>query len=579
MTTPHGDHPSAEPGSVADSESLPEFPQANAVAVKAISEVLAGSLGPTSRDKLIVQNIAAREEPARGDVAIDDFVATSDGATILEKLPLEHPIAPVVKRMVGPERAGETDVVGEEISDGVTTSVVLAAALLDEASELLEKGVHPQDIIRGYHQAGHLAESELASHARSLDAFDDSRTSSEAVARTAMTGNDVGGYADKWARIAVDAVNQIGFPTEKTLAVRQIRDGSIGDSRLVRGAVLDRNSRVTDAMPQQVEDASILVLGGHNRGGLRTPETPEDLTATVESPDEIESYDDVFDNWRQDVFQRILDTDVDVVVTELGIDDRFLELLASHDIVGIRSVNWLELTQVALATGATVVSDPTDVSSEFLGYAGTVEEQIIEPREGGRKRRRMTVFDDCREPESVCVLLRGVNDYIEAQATTMIRKAASSVAATRGEYDRQPGIVPGGGAVDAYLASVVRDASAAEGSRASLALEAYADALEQVPFTLAKNAGADPIDVLAELRAANSEAPEVGFLLPAGELGDPIAAGVLDSVALRADSLWTATSVTNLLLRVDDAIDAEFTEEQSDPGEAIYDDDAKRYTE
>lgn len=572
MSKPTGT-PTAEES---DLDPEPEFPRANAVAVQAIAGTLASTLGPTPRDKLVVETLATREETRRGVPPTDEFVATSDGATILEHLPLEHPVAPIVERMAGPERPGETDVEGRDVPDGVTTSVVLAAALLDEGVDLVEKGVHPQSIIRGYDAARAIATDEVRTAARPVEEFDDPDARALNVAKTAMTGNDVGGIADRLAAFAREIVAEVGVPTEKRLAVRQVRDGFIADSQLVRGAVLDRNSRVDDKMPQRVEDASVLVLGGHDRGGLDAPDLDDDVTATVEEVEDVEAFEMVFDDWRADVCTSIRQAGVNVVVTELGIDSDFNDFLVENDILGIRSVNRLDLAQVARATGATVVSDPRDVAAEHLGHAGIVEEQTIEPREGRRKRRRMTVFDDCTDPDSVCVVLRGVDDYLGDQATTDLRKAAAAVATATGDADASAGVVPGGGAIDVRVASAVRDASTGEGSRAALAMEAYADAVQQVPHTLAHNAGLDPIETLADLRAAHERGDDSGLVFPDGGIADVVKAGVVDPAATRLEGYHTATDIATLLLRIDDALDAEFTEDEPDPDDVIFDEPAEQ---
>lgn len=560
----------------AHNEADPEFPQANAVAVQAIAGTLAPTLGPMPRDKLIVESMAVNQEAQQGNPPIDEYVVTSDGSTILQWLPLEHPVGPVVERMVGPERPGDTDIEGKDIPDGVSTSVVLAAALLDEAIDLIERGIHPQSVIQGYDVARQVVTEELVDVARPLEEFEETEAIKQAVAETAMTGNDVGGISGQLAQCAVEAATEVGFPTEKSLAVRQFRDGSINDSRLVRGSVLDRNSRASEQMPRRVEDADVLVLGGHDRGGLSAPELDADITADVDSPSDIEAFDDVFDEWRADICESILTADVDVVVTELGINQEFVSFLSDHDILGIRGVNRLDLSQVALATNARIVSDPRDIDADHLGNAGVVEEQIIDRRQGRRKRRRMTVFDDCEDPASVCAVLRGVDDQIGQQATTNFRKAAAAVATAAGPQGQVEGVVPGGGATELEIASAIREKATADGTRVSLAMEAFADAVDQIPYTLAANAGRDPIATLADLRVARDSDNDLGLVLPSGEITDVVASGVLDSAATRHNCYRTAVDVASLLLRVDDAVDAEVTESEPDPDDAIFEEPAEQ---
>lgn len=77
------------------------------------------SLGPKGMDKMLVS--------PDGDVTV-----TNDGATILEKMDVQHEIA---KLLVELSKSQD-----EEIGDGTTGVVVLAGALLAEAEKLLDKG-------------------------------------------------------------------------------------------------------------------------------------------------------------------------------------------------------------------------------------------------------------------------------------------------------------------------------------------------------------------------------------------------------------------------------------------------------
>src|SRR2546425_11759415 len=105
----------------------------NISAARIVSEVVKTTLGPRGMDKMMVDSL--------GDVTI-----TSDGATVLDELDVQHPAA---KMLV--EVAKTQD---DEVGDGTTTSVVLAGELLKRAEFLLDQGVHPTVINAGYKKAG-----------------------------------------------------------------------------------------------------------------------------------------------------------------------------------------------------------------------------------------------------------------------------------------------------------------------------------------------------------------------------------------------------------------------------------------
>jgi chaperonin GroEL (HSP60 family) len=551
-----------------------EFPAANMNAARAIAGALASTLGPTPRDKLVVTALETRQDPDPNNPPRDVFVVATDGAAILDELPLEHPIGPLLRRMIGPERPGDTDVEGRDIPDGVTTSVVLTAALLDEASELLEMGVHPSDIKHGYRAALDVTTEALADLATPLSL--DDRERAEAVARSAMNGNDVGGLLDTWVPLAVDAVEQVGQPNEKTFAIRTKRTGSLSDSRLVDGTILDRSDRADDRMPTTVEDASVLILGGHGTGGLVDPSLERDWSPDDEDAD-LSGLATAFDGRREEVVADIVASGADVVLARQGMETEYRAALAEHDILGVRSVNRLKLAQAALATGATIVNDITDISSDHLGHAGRVSVQSHDPRPNRRRTRKMTVIEGCSDPDSVTALLTGTFDQGGEQLTRQLRKATAAVAGAAGYGTPHGGYLPGGGAVDVAVARRVREAATEQGTKAQLAVERFADAVEMIPFTIAKNAGDDPIGVVADIRAEQSTGgPTYGYTAPERTVTDVVEAGVLDTHDTRRRTYTKATEVANLILGIDDAVKGTFEFERPDPDEKIFDGRARQ---
>lgn len=562
----------------AHAEDGPSYPQANFVAVRALAGALATTLGPTPRDKLVIEALATRAEPEYpGDEPSDDFVVTSDGATILEALDLDHPIAPVVRRIAGPERPGATGVEGEDVPDGVTSTLVLAAALVDEAESLLERGLHPRSIEAGFQSGLDVALGALDRAARPIDAFPDPNVALRAVARTSMTGNDVGGQRDRWARLAVEAVSAVGAPTPETFVVRTAGDGSVTDSRLVNGTVLDRSERVTEAMPRGVEDVPVLVLAGQSEGGLRTLEIDEDYAVEADDPETLAAFHDFDADRRAALLAKLESLGVGAVVAQQGIETRYAAELAERGIIGVDGVTPLDLRAVALATGATPVLKADGFEADDLGRAGSVSEERIEPPVRGRPRRRVIVVDGCADPSSVCLFLRGVTGQAADQAETAVRTAAAAVALAAGRGPGPGGVLPGGGAEAIRVASALRDAAAARGAREALAVEAVADAAETLVGALAANAGADRLSTVADLRAAHDAGDLThGFVVPPGSVADAVEAGVLDPFATRRGVYVAGVEVASLLLSVDDAVDASGAEEPPDPDDAIYEDAAEQ---
>lgn len=554
-----------------------EFPQANVAAMRVIAATLGSTLGPLPRDKLIIAEQADDSDAAPGTRTTGNVAVASDGATILERLPIEHPIAPILRRMIGPARPGDTGVEGEAMPDGTTTRAVLAGALLNRAETLLDRGLHPQAIVTGYDSAQDVALEAVRAARRELADCPDPDVARLATARTAMTGNVAGGNREQWARLVVEAVDIVGQPTEMSFDVRRTRGGSIDETHLVRGAVLDHHSRVSESMPTRVSDASVLLLDGHDRGGLVDREPTGDVTLELSAADDVSRFNDARRQTKTAVVDGFSDIGVDVVVTRLGIDDTYARLLDDAGILGVRSVSPLQLRRLAAGTGAHPVADPTDVDAADLGTAGTVAEVTVGSDPNRATPHTTVVFDDCPAPESVAIYLHGVAGQVADQAATALRKGAFALGVALGHADRPAGVVPGGGAMHVRAANAVRDAAGDVDNRGQLAFEAYADALDDVVGTLAKNGGIDPLAAVPDLRSAHREdRTDAGLVFPEGEVGDCLEAGVLDPVATVLDAYGYATDVAILLLRIDDAIDAvTSTQPTTDTDDVIYDEPAE----
>lgn len=553
-----------------------EFPHANIVAVEALATVLETAFGPFSQDKLLAEKLDAAETPARMPEQVN-YVVTSDGATVLQQLDIEHPMGPIIQRLIGPKRPGDTDVEGEDIPDGITGTVLLTAALLTEAKGLLELGLHPRSITRGYQVANRAVRSELDRARRPLSSFHNPNAAAESVALTAMTGNDIDQRMKRWANLAVEAVETVGPPTEESFVIRQFSEGTIADSRLIHGAILDRNGIASDEMPKRIEQAHVLILDGQDDGGLRKADIPEHYQITHEEAGSQEEFARTRQQHREDFTEQLRTAGVDIVVARQGIESEYYDLLSEADIAGVQAVSKLDLRQVALATGAEPVLITDEFGSSHLGHAGLVEERTVEPIARGRPKRRIVVFEDCPDTESVAVALHGVWETIADQATRAIRKAAVSVSEAKGMGDARGGVVPGGGAIDTRVASTLRAKAKSVDNRSQLAIEAFADAVDRVTAVLVRNGGADPITVLAELRTAHKQGDtDTGFIYPEGELQSAIEAGVLDPYTRHRLRYISAVQVANLILGIDETLDATFSHEPAGPDESINPDAARR---
>ena len=114
--------------------------RSNIEAARIIIDTVKTTLGPMGRDKLLVD-------------AGGNTIVTNDGAAILGELDVSHPAAKMIIECAKTQEA--------ECYDGTTSSVIVAGSLLKNSEALLNKGLHPNVVSKGYHEAARLCMKRL----------------------------------------------------------------------------------------------------------------------------------------------------------------------------------------------------------------------------------------------------------------------------------------------------------------------------------------------------------------------------------------------------------------------------------
>jgi thermosome len=506
----------------------------NILAAKLLSEVVRTSLGPRGMDKMLVDSL--------GDVTI-----TNDGATILKEIDVQHPAA---KMLV--EVAKATD---NEVGDGTTSSVVLAGFLLDKAEELIEREVHPTLIVEGYRKAGEKALEVLK--ARALKVSPDDKESLKKVALTAMLTKLVAEEAEYLADLAVEAILQVREPYDggwkvdrDAVKVEKKPGGSIKDTKLIRGIVLDKEV-VHPGMPKQVKNAKIALINAP----LEVEKTELDAKININSPDQIRLFLDEENKILKGMVDKIVSVGANVVICQKGIDDVAQHYLAKAGILAVRRVKQSDMEKLAKATGGRIVTNLEDLSPQDLGFAELVEERRLE-------EDKWVFIEGCKNPKSVTILIRGGTQRVVDEAERSVNDALM-VTKDVVEYSY---IVPGAGAPEAVAAAEVRKWASSLPGREQLAAQRFAEALEQLPLTIAENAGLDPIDIQTGLRAKLSSGVSwPGVDVEKGEVADAAKLNVWEPLAVKEQVIKSAVEAASMILRIDDIIAASKAKEPTKP--------------
>src|SRR2546426_2434179 len=498
----------------------------NIAAAKAVADAVRSTLGPRGMDKMLVDSL--------GDVVI-----TNDGVTILKEEKSEPPAA---KMLVEVEKTQD-----EEPGDGTTTAVILAGELLKKAEDMIEQNIHPTVIAGGYRLAAEKAREVLDKVASKVSMKDTDVL--RKVAITAMASKSSSGHRDLLADIVVKAVTSVAeeradgsyYVDDDDIQITKKQGGSIADTQLVEGVIVDKE-RVHPGMPAQVENAKIGLIDV----ALEVKKTEIDAKIEITDPSQLQAFLSEEENMLRRMVDTIVKSGSNVIFCQKGIDDLAQHFLAKAGIYAVRRVKKSDMEKLAKATGGKVVTKLDELSKEDLGHAKLVYEKKIGDDQ-------MTFVTGAKDPLAVSILIRGGTEHVVDEVERSLEDALSVVACAVEDGK----VITGGGASATEIAQGLRDYASTVGGREQIAIEAFADAVEIIPRTLAENAGLDPIDTLIELRKEHKKGSKhAGVNVFTGKVSDMRKENVVEPIRVGAQAIASATEAAVMIIRIDDVIAA-----------------------
>jgi len=495
----------------------------NIAAAKLVAELVRSSLGPRGLDKMLVDSL--------GDVTI-----TNDGATILKEIDVQHPTA---KMMV--EIAKTVD---NEVGDGTTSSVVFGGALLARAEDLLKKDVHPSVIIEGYQAAAEKTLEIYSEMAKKIKP--DDRETLLKIAITSMQSKLISEDSDVLSKVVVDAILRVATKKAETysidlenIKVEKKAGGSITDTQIIKGIVLDKEV-VHSGMPTKIENAKIALLNS----ALEIEKTEMSSEIRITDPTQMQMFLEEENRMLKTMVDKLHNVGVNVLICQKGIDDIAQHYLAKYGIMAVRRVKESDMTKLGKATGGRVISNLDDLTEKDLGTADLAHQKKVESD-------KWVFIEGCKHPQSVTLLIRGGSQRVIDEVDRSIHDALMVVK----DVIEKPEIVAGGGAPESYAASKLKDWADSFDGREQLAIKKYAEALEIIPLTIAENAGMDPIDTMATLRAKQNQGRKwTGIDARNTKIADMLAIDVVEPLAVKEQIIKSATEAACMILRIDDVI-------------------------
>jgi len=496
----------------------------NLLAASMLSDAIKTSFGPCGLEKMYID-------------IMGESTITKDGATFLRKIDVEHPSAKVV--------IDGANTVDNNVGDGTKSSVILVGSLAKNAIELIKLGISPAVIVTGYQRAAELSLEILneISETRNLEKgifFD--------LVRTALSSKSMSSLVDdseNLSKIIVDAVCSVCNLKTNYIEVDDIKIeeklGSASDTKLVKGVIIDKTID-SHLMPRQISNAKIILINEE----LDAVRTKTESEIIITSPKQMSLF---LEAEKTDVLRKvkkIAKSGANVVFSRKGISDIAQTYFTRNGIISLRRVKENDLSWLEKATGAKICQTIEKISPNEIGTANHVYEKEI----GDDK---MVFVEGCKKPKSVTILIRAQSKkYLDEFHRTIL----DGIYVLR-DFIQNPKIVGGGGAFEAIAANKIRKVMTSVDGKEQLAMEKFADSLEQIPLTLATNAGMDYLSTLSALRSKisssnNGRCEWYGIDTNQRKITETFSKKIFEPKILKEQIIKTTNDVISILLEIDD---------------------------
>ncbi|GFR25414.1 t-complex protein 1 subunit delta [Trichonephila clavata] len=511
-----------------EKEKPKQIRDSNITAAKAVCDAIRTSLGPRGMDKMI--------QSGNGDVTI-----TNDGATILKQMQVLHPAA---KLLVDLSKAQDI-----EAGDGTTTVVVMTGSMLDSASKLLDKGIHPTIISESFQNATQKAVEILNDMAIPVELSD--RESLLKSATTALSSKVVSQHSMLLAPLAVDAVLKVIDPAVDTnvnlndIKVMKQLGGTVDDIELIDGLLFKQRSAGLGGVTK-VEKAKIGLI----QFCVSPPKTNMDNRIIVSDYTQMDRVLKEERAYLLNIVKQVKKAGCNVLLIQKSIlrdaiTDLALHFFAKMKIMVIRDIEREDIEFVCKTLSCRPIASLDHFVPEALGSAELVQEFDA----GGVKYVKVTGV--ANPGKTVTLFLRGSNNLVLEEADRSLHDALCVIRC----LVKKRALIAGGGAPEIELSLHL-----AEYSRTLLGMEAYcvrayADSFEIIPYTLAENAGLNAIATVTELRNKHASGERnAGINVRKGAVTNILEENVVQPLLVSVSAVTLASETVQTLMKIDDIV-------------------------
>merc|ERR1711936_419977 len=359
----------------------------NINAGKTIGDVVRTCLGPKAMLKMLM-------DPMGG------IVMTNDGNAILREITVQHPAA---KTMIEIARTQD-----EEVGDGTTSVIVLAAEMLGVSHQFLEEKMHPTVVIQAYRQALEDAAVILRDNVSTKIDLDDA-VAVRKVIQSCVGTKFIAKWSDLACDIAMDAVKTVTMAVgekkeidiKRYAKVEKIPGGTIEDSAVLKGVMFNKDV-VHPKMKRRIENPRVLLLDCN----LEYKKGESQTNIEIVNEADFSKILELEEAYIKKICDEIMMHKPDLIITEKGVSDLAQHFLIKAGISVIRRLRKSDNLRVARATGAMIVNRTEEISESDIGTGCG----LFEIRKIGDEY--FTFMEQCKDPKACTILLRGASKDI-----------------------------------------------------------------------------------------------------------------------------------------------------------------------
>lgn len=232
-----------------------------------------------------------------------------------------------------------------------------------------------------------------------------------------------------------------------------------------------------------------------------------------------------------------------------AVTDISLDYLAKSKILVVKDIEREDVEFIARTCGCQPVAALEQFTTDILGHAELVCEEDVGAGD------RIVKVTGVQSDKTVSIFVRASNALILDETERSLHDAICVVRS----IVKTKALLPGGGAPEMELSQKLLEWSRTLSGHNEICVRAYAEAFEVIPYTLAENAGLNPIQIVTELRnkhadSSDSRCKYFGINVRKGCIANILEENVVQPLLVTQSAVKLATETVMMILKIDDIV-------------------------